>query len=165
MSFEEPRQPEGIVSCLVAELDRWLFAAELGVAITGHPQLGHQAFAVAAFDRIDARLLAVGKLDAQQPRVLTQLQRTEEIIDPRCGCNNLIHCSCLLLRPPTLGGTWTKETVGRLGQAFVPPIASDDSRLQGALPILDSCSAANRVRCDLRVIRSPRQPGQARQAV
>src|SRR5262249_48105301 len=122
-----------------------LLAAELGTAITGHPQLGHQAFAVAAFDRIDARLLAVGKLDAQQPRVLTQLQRTEEIIDPRCGCNNLIHCSCLLLRPPTLGGTWTKETVGRLGQAFVPPIASDDSRLQGALPILDSCSAAKNI--------------------
>src|SRR5262245_12593080 len=60
-------EPKRVVSRLVAEYDRWLLATHLRPAITGRDELCHQAFAVAAFERIDARLLTIGKLDTQQP--------------------------------------------------------------------------------------------------
>src|SRR5215510_7780743 len=56
-----------LLARLVAEYDRWLLATHLRPAITGRDELCHQAFAVAAFERIDAHLLTIGKLDTQQP--------------------------------------------------------------------------------------------------
>src|SRR5215467_5235589 len=72
-------------------------------------ELCHQTFAVAAFDRIDARLLMIGKLDTQEPRGLAQLHGAEEPIRRSCGCS--IHLPVSPLRPIT---TWTKEIAGEL---------------------------------------------------
>src|SRR5215510_8953915 len=65
--LQKAREPKRVVSRLVAEYDRWLLATHLRPEITCRDELCHQAFAVAAFERIDARLLTIGKLDTQQP--------------------------------------------------------------------------------------------------
>src|SRR5215470_13316000 len=111
--LEEAREPKGVVSRLVAEYDRWLLATHLPQAITGRDELCHQAFAVAAFEGIDARLLTIGKLDAQQPRVLAQLHGAEEPVRRSCGVSCAIHLPVSPLRPIT---TWTKEIAGKLRQ-------------------------------------------------
>jgi hypothetical protein len=77
--LEEAREPKGVVARLITEYDRRLLATHLPLAITGRDELCHQAFAVAAFDRIDARLLMIGKLDTQQPRVLAQLHTQKSL--------------------------------------------------------------------------------------
>src|SRR5215470_6652251 len=66
---EEAREPKRVISRLVAEYDRWLLATHLRPAITGRDELCHQAFAVAAFERIDARLLTIGKLDTRSQKL------------------------------------------------------------------------------------------------
>src|SRR5262249_31968130 len=62
MRLQEAREPKSVVARLVAEYDRRLLATHLRPAITCRDELCHQTFAVAAFDRIDARLLMIGKL-------------------------------------------------------------------------------------------------------
>src|SRR6516225_9905023 len=119
--LQEARQPKGVVARLVAEYDRWLLAAHLRPTITGRDELCHQAFAVAAFDRIDARLLTIGKLDTQQPRLLAQLYGAEEPIRRSCGVSCSIHLPVSPLRPIT---TWTKEIAGRLRRPSSRLIAS-----------------------------------------
>src|SRR5262249_51597128 len=109
--LEKAREPKRIVARLVAEYDRRLLATHLRPAITGRYELCHQPFAVAAFDRIDARLLTIGKLDTQQPRVLAQLHGAEEPIRRSCGVSCAIHLPVSPLRPIT---TWTKEIAGKL---------------------------------------------------
>src|ERR1700730_4437481 len=89
--LEEAREPKGVVARLVAEDGRWLLATHLRPAITGRDELCHQAFAVAAFERIDARLLTIGKLDTQKARVLAQLHGAEEPIRRSCGVSCSIH--------------------------------------------------------------------------
>ena len=64
--LEEPCQPEGIVSDLVAEHDRRRLAAYLGPAIAGRHELRHQPFRIPASDRIQARLRSIGKLECQK---------------------------------------------------------------------------------------------------
>src|SRR5262249_43959241 len=97
MRLQEAREPKSVVARLVAEYDRRLLATHLRPAITCRDELCHQAFAVAAFDRIDARLLMIGKLDTQQPRVLAQLQGAEELsagaveLVARSICRYLLH--------------------------------------------------------------------------
>src|SRR5262245_31432840 len=80
-------------------------------------ELCHQPLAVAALDRIDTRLLTIGKLDPQQPGVLAQLHGAEEPIRRYCGVRCSIHLPVSPLRPIT---TWTKEIAGKLRRAFVP---------------------------------------------
>src|SRR5262247_2176534 len=109
--LEEAREPKGVISRLVAEYDRWLLATHLPPAIAGRDELCLQAFAVAAFEGIDARLLTIGKLDTQQPRVLAQLHGAEEPIRRSCGVSCSIHLPVSPLRPIT---TWTKEIAGKL---------------------------------------------------
>src|SRR5262245_42998689 len=121
--FQETREPKGVVARLIAEYNRWLLATHLRPAITGRDELCHQAFAVAAFEGIDARLLTIGKLDTQQPRVLAQLHGAEEPIRRSCGVSCAIHLPVSPLRPIT---TWTKEIAGKLRQAFVRLIASSE---------------------------------------
>src|SRR5262245_8681590 len=115
--LEKAREPKGVVARLVAEYDRWLLAAHLRPAITGRDELCHQAFAVAAFDRIDARLLTIGKLDTQQPRLLAQLYGAEEPIRRSCGVSCSIHLPVSPLRPIT---TWTKGDCWKTTATFVP---------------------------------------------
>src|ERR1700686_5184313 len=93
--LEKAREPKGVIARLVAEDDRWLLATHLLPAITGRDELCHQAFAVAAFERIYARLLTIGKLDTQQPRVLAQLNGAEEPIRGSSGGRS-IHFRYLL---------------------------------------------------------------------
>src|SRR6516225_8981436 len=109
--LQETREPKGVVARLVAEYDRWLLATHLRPAITGRDELCHQAFAVTAFEGIDARLLTIGKLDTQQPRVLAQLHGAEEPIRRSCEVSCSIHLPVSPLRPTT---TWTKEIAGKL---------------------------------------------------
>src|SRR5262245_43319402 len=80
-------------------------------------ELCHQPLAVAALDRIDTRLLTIGKLDPQQPAVLAQLHGADEPIRRYCGVRCSIHLPVSPLRPIT---TWTKEIAGKLRRAFVP---------------------------------------------
>src|SRR5262249_14817153 len=108
--LQEAREPKSVVPRLVAEYDRRLVATHLRPAITCREELRHQAFAVTAFDRIDARLLTIGKLDTQQPRVLAQLHGAEEPIRRSCGVSCAIHLPVSPLRPIT---TWT-EIAGKL---------------------------------------------------
>src|SRR5262249_48607732 len=115
--FQEAREPKGIVARLVAEYDRWLLATHLRPAITGRHEFCQQAFAVAAFEGIDARLLTIGKLDTQQPRVLAQLHGAEEPIRRSCGVSCSIHLPVSPLRPIT---TWTKEIAGKLRRPSSP---------------------------------------------
>src|SRR5262245_56555339 len=68
--LQEAREPKRVVSRLVAEYDRWFLATHLRPAITGRDELCHQAFAVAAFERIDAHLLTIGKLDTNSHEAL-----------------------------------------------------------------------------------------------
>src|SRR6185436_7490386 len=89
--LEETCEPKGIVARLVAHDDRWLLPAYLRPTITGREELRHQALAVTTFDRIDARPLSIGKLDTQQPRILTQLNRAVKPIRRRCGSIHAIH--------------------------------------------------------------------------
>src|SRR5215813_6880482 len=109
--LQEAREPKGIVARFVAEYDRRLLPAYLRPAITCRDELCNETFAVAAFDRIDARLLTIGKLDTQQPRVLAQLHGAEEPIRRSCGVSCAIHLPVSPLRPIT---TWTKEIAGKL---------------------------------------------------
>src|SRR5215510_11508497 len=109
--FQEAREPKSIVARLVAEYDRWLLATHLRPAITGRDELRHQTFAVSAFEWIDARLLTIGKLDTQQPRVLAQLHGAEEPIRGSCRVSCSIHLPVSPLHPVT---TWTKEIAGKL---------------------------------------------------
>src|SRR5215470_7585823 len=102
--LEKAREPKRIVARLLAENDRRLLPAYLCPAITGREELRHQAFAVTAFDRKDARLLTIGKLDTQQPRVLAQLHRAVEPIHRRRGTILLaIHFRYLLEVQQRLG--------------------------------------------------------------
>src|SRR5262245_38473417 len=124
MRFQEAREPKGVVARLVAEYDRWLPATRLRPAITGRDEFCHQTFAVAAFDRIDARLLTIGKLNTQQPRLLAQLHGAEEPIRRSCGVSCSIHLPVSPLLPIT---TWTKEMAGNRRGPPARLIASADS--------------------------------------
>src|SRR5215813_6101239 len=93
--LQEAREPKSIVARLVAECDRRLLATHLRPALTCRDELCHQTFAVSAFDRIDARLLMIGKLDTQQPRVLAQLHSAEEPIRRSSGVCCSLHCRYL----------------------------------------------------------------------
>src|SRR5215472_16183476 len=126
--LQEAREPKSVVARLVAEYDRRPLATHLPPAITGRDELCHQTFAVAAFDRIDARLLTIGKLDTQQPRVLAQLHGAEEPIRRSSGVSCSIHLPVSPLRPTT---TWTKEIAGKLRRPSSRFIASFE-RLQKA---------------------------------
>src|SRR5262245_792932 len=121
MRLQEAREPKSVVARLVAEYDRRLLATHLRPAITCRDKLCHQTFAVAAFDRIDARLLMIRKLDTQQPRVLAQLQGAEEPIHWSCGVSCSIHLPVSPSRPIT---TWTKEIAGKLRRPSSRLIAS-----------------------------------------
>src|SRR5262245_12120634 len=109
--FQEAREPKSIVARLVAEYDRWLLATYLRPALTCRDELRHQTFAVSAFEWIDARLLTIGKLNTQQPRVLAQLHGAEEPIRRSYRVSCSIHLPVSPLRPIT---TWTKEIAGKL---------------------------------------------------
>src|SRR5262249_30502943 len=109
--LQEAREPKSVVARLVAEYDRRLVATHLRPAITCRDELCNETFAVTAFDRIDARLLTIGKLDTQQPRVLAQLHGAEAPIRRSCGVSCAIHLPVSPLRPIT---TWTKEIAGKL---------------------------------------------------
>src|SRR5215470_7972536 len=115
--LQEAREPKSVVARLVAEYDRRLLATQLRPAITGRDELCQQAFAVAAFDRIDARLLMIGKLDTQQPRVLAQLHGAEEPIRRSCGVSCAIHLPVSPLRPITTGRRRLLENYGGLRPA------------------------------------------------
>src|SRR5262245_46534378 len=97
--LQEAREPKSVVARLVAEYDRRLLATQLRPAITGRDELCPQTFAVAAFGRIHARLLTIGKLDPQQPRVLAQLHGAEEPIRRSCGVSCAIHLPVSPLPP------------------------------------------------------------------
>src|SRR5262245_44276613 len=115
--LQKAREPKSIVARLVAEYDRWLLATYLRPSLTWRDELCHQTFAVSAFDRIDARLLMIGKLDTQEPRVLAQLHGAEEPIRRSCGVSCSIHLPVSPLRPIT---TWTKEIAGKLRRPSSP---------------------------------------------
>src|SRR5262249_8904174 len=85
----------------------------------------------AAFDRIDARLLMIGKLDTQEPRVLAQLHGAEEPIRRSSGVSCSIHLPVSPLRPTT---TWTKEIAGKLRRPSSRLIASYMSHYEAVRP-------------------------------
>src|SRR5262249_52254945 len=91
MPLQEACEPKSVIARLVAEYDRRLLATHLRPAITCRDELCHQTFAVAAFDRIDARLLMIGKLDTQEPRSCSTPRRRRAypqelwLLDPFAG--------------------------------------------------------------------------------
>src|SRR5262249_12587646 len=76
---EEARQPECIVSNLIAERDRrWRLAGRLGTAIARDQKLCQQACGISALDPIKARLRPIWELDGQQPAALAELEGAME---------------------------------------------------------------------------------------
>src|SRR6516165_5943645 len=99
---EEARQPECIVSNLIAEYDRWCRAGRLGAAIAPDQKLCHQACGISALDPIKARLRPIRERDGQQPAVLAQLEGAMECRLGRYRCFG--HLKVLLTSTSWTGG-------------------------------------------------------------